>query len=376
MLCDLCNKIAVRPYRLLLCSHVICTSCLLIGVYEPIKDITCTLCKKTGRGVFMREYDKHIQDINRDGYIQSDLKNTNILNYKVETLSSAIKIVESKKKMEKINKMSKTPLVYYLDFEATDKTPSTCRITQIGCVGSKPDGTIVKYNELVRADRPICKAASEITGITDEMLRNSPKCKPSLLKFFKWIDDNRDGHHVTFVAHNGFRFDYPLLIHEMIRWDLSPFITLNRHGITLFYDSLEWARINIPSHKLIKRSDGGDSFKLGDIYESLFKERFEGAHDALADCYALKRICESPYCIRKKIDIHSEDFYNCRSLKDCISSVQTKAESIEKTNNNKLKTNIKKVSKNVMLTFIQKAKRKPTVDVEEEIRNVKKIKHS
>lgn len=269
-------------------------------------------------------------------------------------LDEAIIASETRKKKT----MKEGNQIYYLDFEATDKTPMTCRITQIGCVTTQADGTVLEFQTLVKADQKICDKAVEITGITNEMLKDAPPCKEALQKFFAWIDETRHDNNVTFVAHNGSGFDYPLLLSEMWRWSLHPYTVLSRHGVTRLFDSLYWARINLPSHKLIKNSEGRGSLKLGDIHESLLGNRFDNAHDAVADCHALRRVCESSYCTRKKIDMNEPDGHICMTLRECIDRFQSKRENIDKTRQQKIKRKISESAKCATLSMFMPRKRK------------------
>jgi DNA polymerase III epsilon subunit-like protein len=175
----------------------------------------------------------------------------------------------------------------------------------------------------------------------------------SLKAFFQWIDDTRQNHPVVLIAHNGLGYDYPLLMSEMYRWDMAPYNTLKRYGIEYLFDTLTWARVNLPSHKLIKKPTGESSFRLGDIHEALLGFRFDGAHDALADCYALRRICESEYVARKNMCMTKSDSHSCVALRECVEDFQVKRQSIDKTIHILVKQKVEQKSKRTLLSFFK-----------------------
>jgi hypothetical protein len=102
--------------------------------------------------------------------------------------------------------------------------------------------------------------------------------------------------------------------------DMQAYPTLMKHGIVRFVDTLPWARVNIPQHRLIKKIENNEpSYRLGDLYESVIGNRFSSAHDALADCRALKTFCESTYVKEKSLNTLTHDGHSCFDLKDYIS---------------------------------------------------------
>ena len=206
----------------------------------------------------------------------------------------------------------------YFDLETTDINPRTCRITQIGAVCEDK-----VFKTFVHADKPIHPDAEKITGIKDADLKDAPNCKDALLAFFAWVDECRERKPVVMCAHNGLGYDYILLLSEMHRWDLPGFATLSKHGIVRFVDTLPWARVNFPPHRLVKKPETNEpSFRLGDLYESVLGCRFDCAHDALADCRALKAFCESEYVTDKNMNMGCHDGHACYGIKEFISDFQ------------------------------------------------------
>jgi DNA polymerase-3 subunit epsilon len=111
-----------------------------------------------------------------------------------------------------------------LDFEATDKTPDTARITEMGVVlwetdGNRPLVTVGTFLYDKQTYGPLSEEVKRITGITDEMLEEFGTLPgPNL----QWLDSFCKGHRVDYiVAHNGGNFDRPLLYAELDRLALA-----------------------------------------------------------------------------------------------------------------------------------------------------------
>lgn len=119
------------------------------------------------------------------------------------------------------------PLVFF-DTETTGTTPMTDRIVSI-CLVRFPKGfeilntaidwPVTKINTLINPIFPIPKAATDIHGITDEMVKGKPtfgEMAKEILSFIEGCD---------IVAYNGNSFDIPLLYNEFNRasivWDYT-----------------------------------------------------------------------------------------------------------------------------------------------------------
>lgn len=207
-----------------------------------------------------------------------------------------------------------------IDFEATGLSPANDRITQVACVLVMPDQKKESYCEYIKADRPMSEGASKVTGITDEMLEDADPFAVAIKKFFAWMDTKRGKSDIVLVAHNGFGYDYPIMFSEMCRNGMNPYYTLHKIGVSHLFDSLKWAK-TIGDHHL-KRDPVKKrvSRALGSLHKSLLHCDFDNAHDALADCEALYRVCNCPYTKEEGREIcYTEcDDYMCYTLKDFI----------------------------------------------------------
>lgn len=121
--------------------------------------------------------------------------------------------------------------------------------------------------------------ASKIHGIELASLRDEPTAKEAITRFFAWLDEQRSGRRVLLVAHNGFRFDQPLLVTVCARVGVSVPDWIR------FADSMVALRRLDAENKKLK------SFKLADLVESLGRST-EGAHSAVVDQAWVRLIME------------------------------------------------------------------------------------
>lgn len=151
------------------------------------------------------------------------------------------------------------------DLETTGVDVATDRIVQIGYVVTDAKGDIIEeYQTLVNPEIPIPEKASEVHGITDEMVKDSPK-------FCELAD--RLMHKVTgriVAGYNIIRFDIPVLIAEFGRcgktWNPTDVLDL------------------LAALRNIWPMD------LGSVYKRQTGKELEGAHDALIDVKATSEL--------------------------------------------------------------------------------------
>ncbi|AMM52164.1 DNA polymerase III subunit epsilon [Rufibacter sp. DG15C] len=94
-----------------------------------------------------------------------------------------------------------------IDIETTGSQPSDDRITEIAVFIHDGNQVVDQYSTLINPGRPIPFFISQLTGITDEMVRDAPKFH-EVAKDIVQITDGK-----VFVAHN-VRFDYSFLKKE------------------------------------------------------------------------------------------------------------------------------------------------------------------
>jgi DNA polymerase III epsilon subunit family exonuclease len=150
------------------------------------------------------------------------------------------------------------------DLETTDLDPATCEIVELGAASVR-DGEIVDtFRSMVRTEGPISAGASAIHGYTDKDLRDAPSLQEVWPRFRAFAGDS------VLVAHNGHRFDVPVLRRLVGRF-------ADVHDL-IFFDTLPLAR------SLFR-----ESAKLTDLAER-FGIRRGRAHHALDDAVTLAHV--------------------------------------------------------------------------------------
>ncbi len=94
--------------------------------------------------------------------------------------------------------------------ETTGAKAPPCRITEIGAYRVKNGKITDEYQTLVNPETRIPLFISQLTGITDSMVRNAPKFCEVAADFLDFIGDS------VLVAHNA-HFDMHFLNHEIGR---------------------------------------------------------------------------------------------------------------------------------------------------------------
>ncbi|HNR86439.1 MAG TPA: 3'-5' exonuclease, partial [Taishania sp.] len=97
-----------------------------------------------------------------------------------------------------------------IDVETTGGNPKSSKITEIAIYKHDGVNVIGEFESLVNPEMPIPEFVSNLTGITDEMVANSPK----FYEIAKEIIEFTKG--TVFVAHN-VSFDYGMIRSEYKR---------------------------------------------------------------------------------------------------------------------------------------------------------------
>lgn len=150
----------------------------------------------------------------------------------------------------------------FIDLETTGTNVATDRIVEIAIVKVMPDGQVHKKVKRINPGMPIPKSATEIHGITDEMVQDCPSFK-QVANELKQFLENAD-----LAGYNSNRFDIPLLVEEFLRADM-PFETEDRKFID----------VQKIFHMMEKRT-------LGAAYKFYCKKDLDDAHNAEADAMA------------------------------------------------------------------------------------------
>lgn len=158
--------------------------------------------------------------------------------------------------------MKITKPIIFFDLEATGVNIQTDRIVQIACIKIDLDGNKEEKNILVKPLIPIPKEASDIHGITSEIVKDAPyfsQIAKSLAEYFYGCDIG---------GYNSDNYDIPLLIEEFGRCNIEfPTWELN------LVDVLKYERLLKPN-------------TLTEVYKRYTGKDLEGSHNALNDVRA------------------------------------------------------------------------------------------
>jgi DNA polymerase III epsilon subunit-like protein len=247
-------------------------------------------------------------------------------------------------------------LVISLDFETTGLSVYTDEITQFGVhVSILEDGLyshVGEFNEYVMCQCEISTKSAEITGITKDVLvqKDAQSFPVVFRKYVSYVDEicPDDVVQRVLVGYNLVSFDLPILFSELMRHEQSllphtPSRWCQQLKITNVVDLLKYAREHVDGTLLKRRVDGRCSYKLGDVYSSLFAHKFSDAHDALADARAVTKLCEhgafEDMCLCEVHDVDGEWCQNIMHLFQCmVIKIKTRRGDAKKVRETKVQT--------------------------------------
>lgn len=91
------------------------------------------------------------------------------------------------------------------DLESTDRDPSRCEIVELGAARVRSGQVVDTFHSLVRPQGPVSAEASKIHGYTEQDLASAPEFEVVWPHFRAFVSSD------VLVAHNGHRFDVPVL---------------------------------------------------------------------------------------------------------------------------------------------------------------------
>lgn len=149
------------------------------------------------------------------------------------------------------------------------------------------------FNCYVYTDRVIPEPVVQLTGITNEFLdKHGVSFEQAISDWAAWIASARRQHQhcpVWFVAHNGNRYDLPLLFQQEVRkLGQPPGTFLNSVGVVGIVDTVVLSR-RLPWGEL---GHARRSHKLQALYFDVFHEDMPNEHDALGDVTGLAALMD------------------------------------------------------------------------------------
>ncbi|MFT4017405.1 MAG: 3'-5' exonuclease [Agriterribacter sp.] len=159
--------------------------------------------------------------------------------------------------------------VAFIDLETTGVNLATDRIVEIAIVKVSTDNTRVVKRKLINPQMSIPKGASDVHGITDDMVKDAPAFKQVANEIRQFLDN------CDLAGYNSNRFDIPLLVEEFLRAGLDFDVT-DRHLLD----------VQKVYHMMEPRT-------LSAAYKFYCDKSLENAHSAEADAQATYEILES-----------------------------------------------------------------------------------
>lgn len=156
-----------------------------------------------------------------------------------------------------------------IDIETTGLDPEYCDIIEIAAVKYSEGRKTAEFCSLVKPSDPVDEYITELTGITDEMLKDAPDPAAALRDFCNFVgSDLLIGYNVNFDIN---------FLYDEIKFYLSDTFSNS------FVDVMRIARRAVP---------GSKNYKLKTIADAL-KIPASGSHRATADCETCAAVFEA-----------------------------------------------------------------------------------
>ena len=159
--------------------------------------------------------------------------------------------------------------ICFIDLETTGINVSTDRIVELAIVKIMPDASKQIKRKLVNPEMPIPKAATEVHGITDEMVHQAPTFKQIANEVKQFIEG------ADLAGYNSNRFDIPMLNEEFLR-----------AGMSVNLENRKLLDVQKVFHMMEQRT-------LSAAYKFYCNKNLEDAHSAEADASATWEILEA-----------------------------------------------------------------------------------
>ncbi len=156
-----------------------------------------------------------------------------------------------------------------IDLETTGTNLSSDRIIEIAIIRIMPDGAQQVKHKLINPEIPISQSSSDIHGITDVKVKDSPTFKQVANELKQFLDN------CDLAGYNSNRFDIPLLVEEFLR-------------IGMEFDMKGRKLIDVQRvfHMMEQRT-------LSAAYRFYCNKNLDGAHGAHVDASATWEILEA-----------------------------------------------------------------------------------
>ncbi len=155
------------------------------------------------------------------------------------------------------------------DLETTGISTRKDEVVEISALKVKGGKVVEEFSQLVNPGFPIPFQASEVNGITDDMVADCPKFDVVLKDFLEFVGD------AVLVGHNIKKFDMVFIQRDVKKY-------FDRDFENDYIDTLPLARTYLPEL---------DHHRLTDLAQH-YGIATEGAHRALNDCHMNRQVFE------------------------------------------------------------------------------------
>ena len=195
------------------------------------------------------------------------------------------------------------PLLIFYDCEATGGSIYDDNIIEVAAkVIGVPNTVNIAcrdFSSLSNTSRRIIKAVQDKCGITAQMLYGQPSFPAVLEMFLQWISNVVEEvntyynlvHYPVLVAHNGFTFDFPILLAELHRRDVlfNRLHSINLHFADMYFECKRLVKNNFATFTNWKPRER-KRLGITNLYGKLFPGSTYNAHRALEDVCAMEQI--------------------------------------------------------------------------------------
>ena len=162
----------------------------------------------------------------------------------------------------------KRPIVFF-DLETTGTDNAKDRIVELAFIKIHPDGKRESYVRRINPGMPIPKGSTDIHGITDEDVKDSPAFKNIAHELYDWM------HNCDLGGYNSAKFDLPVLAEEFLRAGINVDFT---------------ERYMIDAQQIFFKMEART---LSAAYSFFCNKELQNAHSAEADITATIEILEA-----------------------------------------------------------------------------------
>jgi DNA polymerase-3 subunit epsilon len=159
--------------------------------------------------------------------------------------------------------------ICFIDLETTGINVSLDRIVEIAIIKIAPDGSKQVKRKLINPEMPIPAGASEVHGISDDMVKDAPTFKSVANEIKQFIEG------ADLAGYNSNRFDIPMLNEEFLR-----------AGISVDIETRKLLDVQKVFHMMEQRT-------LSAAYKFYCNKQLEDAHTAEADATATWEVLEA-----------------------------------------------------------------------------------